>query len=186
MPGRYRRGWSKEHQQVFKLYLMGHNVPEIAQRTGFDIIKISNMVRTKKFKEHHDTVEKGSVERARQMFEERLLEAASAIVKIMNVGKPDDRIRFDAAKEVLYQCGMKPVEVVETRTRQYTPEEAASALAVVKEIQTIEEKLSAGGSRFIVEKESEVERISVDTSNLVSDQLQTPVEEPQVAGQSNL
>lgn len=74
----------------------------------------------------------------------------------MKHGEPDERLRFDAAKEVLYQCGMKPVEVVENRNRDYTPEEIQSSLIVLKEVKEIEEKLSTQGSEFLLKKEDDL------------------------------
>jgi hypothetical protein len=50
---------------------------------------------------------------------------------------------------------MKPVEVIETRGRQYTPEEIESSLKVMKEIQGIEEKLSTQGSGFLIKRDAE-------------------------------
>lgn len=190
---RYKKGWSKEHQEIFKLHLSGMVPKDIASRLGTTPMRVYSLMRADKFQKKEGIIIEKATEKARQLLESRLVEAAQKVVKIMKSGKAEQKIQFDAAKEILYQCGLKPVEVVETRTRQYTPEEAASALAVVKEIQTIEETLSRAGSNFIVEKSDEesypvpvkagtADVVSVDTSELVSDQSQTPVEELQGAG----
>jgi hypothetical protein len=152
---RYKKGWSAAHQQVFKLYIEGLTPAEIVEKTKFGIDKVRNIIRTDKFQEHHDTVITNSVESARKLLESRLVEAAGMITRIMRQGKPEERLKFDAAKEVLYQCGMKPVEVVENRTRQYTPEEIQSSLTVMKEVQAIEEKLSTQGSGFLIKRDAE-------------------------------
>lgn len=155
LPGRYKKGWSKEHQAVFKAYVEGLTTAEIVAKTGFGVDKVRNIIRTNKFQEYHEKIVTNSVESARKLFESRLVEAAGQVIRLMKLGKPDERLKFDAAKEILYQCGLKPVEVVETRTRECRPEELKSALGVVKEIQTIEEKLSTQGSEFLVKKETD-------------------------------
>lgn len=176
MAGRYKKGWSAVHQMVFKLYTEGYTPAEIVKKTNFGMDKVRNIIRTDKFQEHHDKVVTNSVETARKMLESKLTEAAGQIVRIMKHGKPEDRLRFDAAKEVLYQCGMKPVEVVETRNRDYTPEEIQSSLLVLKEVKEIEEKLSTQGSEFLLTKEDDISSPSapVQTSN---DEQKAPSDE---------
>lgn len=153
--GRPQRGWSTVHQQAFKMKMDGLQAKEIAEKIGVPVTKIYDMVRTKKFIEHEDKAITNAVEKARARLEGKLLQATDKIVNIMMSGKPEDRIRFDAAKEVLYQCGMKPVEVIETRGRDYSPEEIQSSLTVIREVQAIEEKLSTQGSGFLLKRDAE-------------------------------
>ena len=153
--GREQRGWTELHQHVFKLNMSGLPPRDIAAKTGINIKKVYDIMRTKKFQAHEEKLVGTAVEKARKMFEHRLEMAVNKIIDIMRKGKPDERLKFDAAKEVLYQCGMKPVEVVETRTRQYTPEEIQSSLTVIREVQAIEEKLSTQGSGFLIKRDAE-------------------------------
>jgi hypothetical protein len=153
MAGRYKRGWTEQHQQVFKLNMSGLPPREIAEKTGIPIARIYEIMRTKKFVKHEEQIVGTAVEKVRHMLEGRLEMAANKIVEIMKSGKPEERLRFDAAKEILYQCGMKPVEVVETRTRAYTPEEIKSSLAVIKEVKEIEATLSTQGSGFLIKQD---------------------------------
>jgi hypothetical protein len=156
MAGRYKRGWTAVHQQVFKLRIIDGLTPkEISEKTGIPTTRLTDMMRTKLFLEHEDTTVGSAVEKARKLLESKLLRAVDKIVHIMENGKPEERLRYDAAKEILYQCGMKPVEVIETRGRQYTPEEIESSLKVMKEIQGIEEKLSTQGSGFLIKTDAE-------------------------------
>jgi hypothetical protein len=156
MAGRYERGWSAVHQQVFKLRMIDGLAPrEIAEKSGIPISRIRDILRTKKFIEHEDSTVGSAVEKARKLLENKLLRAVNKIVHIMDNGKPADRLRFDAAKEILYQCGMKPVEVIENRGRDYTPEELQSSLLVIKEVKEIEEKLSTQGSGFLLKRDAE-------------------------------
>lgn len=151
--GRYKKGWSAAHQAVFNLYVQGYNTADIVDKTKLTKDRVRNIIRTNKFHEHHETILKSSVDEARRLLESRLTEAAGQIIRIMKHGKSDDKLKFEAAKEILYQCGLKPVEVIETRGRDYTPEEIQSSLLVVKEMQTIEEKLSTPGSGFLLKKD---------------------------------
>lgn len=163
--GRYKRGWSAVHQQVFNLrVIQGLATREISEKTGIPAGRLHDMMRTKLFLEHEDTTIGSAVEKARALFESKLLRAVDKIVHIMDNGKPEERLRYDAAKEILYQCGMKPVEVIETRGRVYSPEEVQSSLNVVKEIQAIEEKLSTHGSGFLVTHKPDTQ--DVDASSV--------------------
>ena len=167
MRGRYERGWSAVHQQVFKMRIIDGLPPrEIAEKSGIPISRIRDIMRTKSFIQHEDTTVGTAVEKARKLLEAKLLRAVDKIVQIMEKGKPEERLRYDAAKEILYQCGMKPVEVIETRGRQYTPEEVKSSLDVIKEVQEIEEKLSTQGSGFLIKRDAEP---SISTAPVIPD-----------------
>jgi len=150
--GRYKKGWSATHQKTFILYTQGVLPKDIAVKLGCGIDKIRNIIHSVKFQDKHATVETDCVNRARKHFEQKLMEAAGKVVRIMQGGKPEMRLQFDAAKEILYQCGMKPVEVIETRGREYTPEEIQSSLTVIKEVEQIEEKLASRGSGFLLQE----------------------------------
>ncbi len=182
MAGRYGRGWSKDHQIIFKLYIAGYTPGEICKETKFGIDKVRNIIRTDKFQSHHTDVVKNSVDSARKLLEGKLVEAAGQIVRIMKVGKPDQRLKFDAAKEILYQCGMKPIDVIETRGREYTPEEIKSSLTVIKEVQSIEEKLSTYGSDYLVKNTEREETpvaapVTADTKDSLSNSEETSAKE---------
>ena len=153
MSGRYKKGWSATHQKVFVMYTQGILPKDIAPKVGCGIDKIRNIIHSVKFQEKHASIETDCVNRARKHFEQKLMEAAGKVVRIMQNGKPEARLQFDAAKEILYQCGMKPVEVIETRGREYTPEEIQSSLTVIKEVQEIEERLSTRGSDFLLKND---------------------------------
>ncbi len=151
---RYKRNWSADHQRVFELYSVGVLPRDIMKKVGFCERKVRYIIRSKAFQERYNVVVTNAVGTARKALESKLCQAADVIVNIMLRGKPDERLKFDAAKEILYQCGMKPVEVVETRTRQYTPEEIQSSLTVIKEIENIEKKLSSESSKFLVQQDA--------------------------------
>jgi len=161
MAGRYKKGWSAVHQKVFMMYIQGVEPKDIAPKVGCGMDKIRNIIRSNTFQEKHATVENDCVNRARKLLEQKLLEAAGKVVRIMQNGKPEARLQFDAAKEILYQCGMKPVEVIETRGREYTPEEIQSSLTVIREVEEIEGRLATQGSDFLLKREKPVEEPSL-------------------------
>ena len=180
MAGRYKRGWSAIHQRVFKMRMEGMTAKDVGTKLGIDVNKVYDIMRTKQFLTHQHVVVENAVEKARALLESKLIIAAQKIVEIMQKGRPEERLRYDAAKEILYQCGMKPVEVIETRGREYTPEEVQSSLLVVKEIQTIEEQLGVKGSEFLVAKDKAEAPSSAPVPTYVADTT-VPVEETQVA-----
>jgi hypothetical protein len=93
-----------------------------------------------------------ATEKARKLFEDKAVEAAQKIISISQQGKPEERLQFDASKEILYQVGVKPIEVIETRKREYTPEEIESALEVTREIEAIADRLGKSKSQFLLEE----------------------------------
>ena len=175
---RYVRGWSAEHQKVYLMYSEGKDIQQIDEKLQIGKERIRTIIRSKQFQTYHKRSEKCAVETARKVFESRLIEAAGKIIRLMQKGKMHEKLQFDAAKEILYQCGMKPADVIETRTRQYTPEEAASALKVVKEIQSIEENLATQGSGFLIKREMVISEDSapVETGTAESTLDAAPVE----------
>ena len=169
MAGRYKKGWTAERQRVFELYIQGVTPQEITKKLDCGIDKVRNIIRCTKFQEKHDLVEKNSIDRAKKAFDGKLADAANKIIRLMQTGKTHERLQFDAAKEILYQCGMKPVDVIETRGRDYTPEEIQSSLTVIKEVQEIEEKLSTQGSGFLIETEEDETSLSAPVTATTAD-----------------
>jgi hypothetical protein len=180
LAGRYRKGWSKDHQKIFRLYVGGLTPAEIVKETGFDLLKVRYIIATDRFHELHEQVITNSVGEARKLLESKLVEAATKILRIMRQGKPDERLQYDAAKEVLYQCGMKPVEVIEARGRTYTPEEIQSSLSTAKEIQAIEEKLSTQGSGFLIKRDAEPSSPVINTNEGFAPQVNNPEETTEI------
>ena len=97
--------------------------------------------------------EKTVSDRARRLLEEKAYEAANILSKLMKRGTSKDRLRFDAAKEILHIAGIKPVEIVETRERAYSPEEVESAKKTMLEIAGLLQRINDPEDRFMLEKD---------------------------------
>jgi len=134
------------------LYLKGLSQTEIARQIGVHDNTVYNIVHDPEFIKRRVEFEEKVTDKARKLFEENAIHAAEQIIRISKKGKPDERIQLDASKEILYQVGLKPVEVIETRKRDYTPEEVQQALQTAMEVETIAKRLGINNSRFIVDK----------------------------------
>jgi hypothetical protein len=155
---RYKKGeWSGTKQKILMLHVEGKTQTEIAKELGKNSSTICEHIHRPEFEKRVAKLQEGIQEKVKNKFAGKGMRAAEKIVQIMESGSPEDRIRLDAAKEILYQIGCKPVEVVETRTRDYTPQEIQSAMLVMKEVETITERLGTRKSPFILEKKIEGE-----------------------------
>lgn len=171
--------WTPKYQKILILYERKIPVEDIAEQVGMNKWSIYSLMQSDKFKTKQAALRDDVIEAARTKFKEYVLKAVDKLVALAESGKPDQRIQLDAAKEILYQVGLKPVEVIETRGRQYTPEEIESSLAVIKEAQKIEEKLSTRGSVFLIEKD-EVASITPDAPLDIPIDLTAPSDEEKV------
>jgi len=141
-----------------KLVIMmeqGTSVKDMAEKLHMHPKHVYTMLKKPEFVEKKDKFEESVIEAARKRFAEHLMQAVEKIIKIAKRGKPTDRIQLDASKEVLYQVGLKPVEVIETRKREYTPEEIQSAAKVAHEVERIADRLSGTRGRFVLKQPEE-------------------------------
>lgn len=149
--------WTGRYTRILTLYMRGKSGQEIAATVGLSPETVARICTSDLFKTKQAEFELKVTEKARKLFEDKALEAAQKVVRLMKEGKPDEKLQFEAAKEILYQVGIKPIEVIETRKREYTPEELASALAVTKEMEAIADRLAKQSSPFLVEQSEESE-----------------------------
>jgi hypothetical protein len=166
-------GFPKKYRKILKLYIEGNSAKDIASTLKMDYTHTTKILRMPAFQAATVKVHEGAVNAARSIFEQNAVDAARKIVKIANSGKPDNRVQLDASKEILYQCGMKPVEVIETRGREYTPEEVQSSLTVIKEIEQIEEKLATQGSGFLLKQQPDEPSIPAPVKTDVVEEVKT-------------
>jgi len=155
MPPLGYKKWNGEYRKIMLMHEKGMDNRQIGKVMGMHPDSISAIVHSPKFKEKQKEFEEKTTKKARDLFEKSAEEAAKKIVKISQEGKPEERLQFDASKEILYQVGVKPVEVIETRKREYTPEELESALEVTREIEAITERLGKGKSQFLLDMTEE-------------------------------
>ena len=151
--GKIRRdenGIPYKHKKV--LYWAERNLTaqEIAVKTGYDSKWIYKILCRPEIMDLREKLHSKAMHEVKMLFRDNLLGAANKLVEIMEKGKPEHRIQMDAAKEILYQVGLKPVEVVETRTREYTPEEVQSAANVICEIEKTVDRLEQKESEYVI------------------------------------
>ncbi len=146
------RKWDHNRQKALWMHIKGKNRHEIAEAIGLHPDRISDIIHSPKFMEEEAKVYESAAKRVSKLFEERAIKAAEKIIRLAEEGKPFERIQLDAAKEVLSQAGIKPVEVIEIRKREYTPAEIESALAVTKETEEIVKRLTKSKSPFLLQE----------------------------------
>ena len=145
-----KSGFTPEYRKILIYSEQGMPVKEIAEKVNMHPTYVYEVMKKDIFLEKKKEFETKIVDKARAVFEAHAVKAAEKIVKIAKGGKAEDRIKLDASKEVLYQVGMKPVEVIETRKREYTPEELASMFKTVVEVEEISDRLSSRNSKFVL------------------------------------
>ena len=99
--------------------------------------------------------ERTVTDKARLILEKKALQAARTIAKLMKEGTSKDRLRFDVCKEILHLNGIKPVEVVETRDRAYTPEEIASAAETIRQMLEMKNRLSKPEDAYLLKQDTD-------------------------------
>jgi len=164
--GRPHQYWRSLHRHVLFCIEKGWTPKQICEKFKLQPIQYYKITNNSNFiakrDKIEDAVDKRIVEevikvtvqdKVRLLFERNLTKAAKTVVDICKNGNPNDKIRFEAAKEILYQSGLKPVDVVETRERLYTPEEIESAHDTAKEVEQIFERLTGNTSKYLVSDE---------------------------------
>ena len=128
-------------------------VPEIAKEAGLSPRTVCRLKTDPEFISRQEKMEKAVVEDIKKILTHHGKRAAEKIAKLAGSGKPEQRIQLDAAKEILHQLGVKPIEVIETRQREYSAEELVSAAKVAKELEDLLGRLSTTPSPFLVKRE---------------------------------
>jgi hypothetical protein len=169
------KGWKPEYTQVLIYAEKGLKGCEIAEKLGYSNVHISRIMNSPEFiakrVKHDDT----RIEAARAILNEQAINAALKLAKIANKGKPEDRIQLDAAKEILHMVGLKPIEVIENRKREYSKEELESASIVAKELEEITERLTSRKSHFLVTESNESLQLSAPVPAMLP--TEAPIEE---------
>jgi len=148
-------GLPLKYKKILLYVEQGMRPREIAQKMDMDYTWICKVLAKPEVLAAQHKMHEKAVDAARAIFEKHAVQAAIKIVKIAKTGAPDSRVQLDAAKEILYQIGLKPVEVIETRKREYTPEEIASAAKVTGEVEQILNRLGGEKSPFVLENTPE-------------------------------
>ena len=146
--------WTLKHTRILMMSLKNYSQREIGARVGLDHSTISSIMRTEEFKRRQEKMTQALSTQIQEIFTNNAKSVAKRICTIAKHGKPQDKVQLDACKEVLAHIGLKPVEVIETRSRDYTPQEVESARKVLEEMGEITQRLSSTKSLFIVRKDT--------------------------------
>ncbi len=160
---KYKSDWPTRWNKVLILHVEGYTQDQIAEKLGLTSRGVRKIMSKAIFYEKKKAYFEVVIEEAKKRFGEHVVEAIGKIVKTMRKGRPSERIQFDAAKEILYQAGIKPIDVIETRQRESSPEELASSAAAAKEVEEIVSRLTKTKSRFVLSDEEKPEK-EPDTS----------------------
>ena len=156
--------WTGKHTKVLIMTHRGAKDAEIAQDLGISIRTISRMRAKDDFIKKLGALEtqiiastikpeKEMVDhltRARELLKKNAWRAAKVVIATSKRGRPGDRLKYEAAKDILDRAGLKPKEELEIRERTYSPEELSSMKITLSEIESTTLRLSNTGSRFVL------------------------------------
>ena len=148
--------WHNYHTRILSLHIKGKSTEEIAKAVKMSYGGVRDIMLKPRFLEKKQEalkLIKPVAERVKENFEKYADTATKKIIQLSRSGTGDQRIQFEAAKEILYQVGAKPRDIVEQIRRNYPPEELASALKVIGEIETVYERLGTTKSRFLITRD---------------------------------
>lgn len=125
---------------------------DIAQELDVPVGRVRAVLTDKAFDRNLSNYQKGVLAAAREHIANKCIRAAEKVGELMENGKPYQRLQYEAAKDILDRCGLKPHEVSETITRNYSAQELESMLKVTKEVEVITERLCSTKSPFLLDK----------------------------------
>ena len=99
--------------QLVDLKIQGLSRTEIAQRLDIHPTRVWQLTQLPEFKKLWEGVVEHVMQEVRAKFAARASQAADVEHGLM-LGSPNDRIKLDAAKDILDRAGYKPKEVVES------------------------------------------------------------------------
>lgn len=141
-----------KHRAILCMTKGKTSVKAIAEELQVPPTTVKAVIEHKSFNKSLNTYQNGVLASARAKMEEKLDRLTDKLLNIAERGRPAQRLQFEAIKDIMDRCGMKPPEVKEIITRQYTPEETASMLQTAKEVEEITKNLSKAKSPYLLEK----------------------------------
>jgi len=162
---RYKKGeWSGKYQRIMILAESGMRHEDIAKKVGLSRPSVTRVLHDERVTKYRDAYREKAKEEVYEKFKAVSGDAADKIIDVMKRGKPTDRIRLDAAKDILNYAGHKPKEQVEHITNNYTIEDANSAKKVIEELEVMQDRLSDKHSTFLLgEKKDSDSKASENT-----------------------
>jgi len=152
---KFPKNWNGKYQEILVMHQKGVSGKDIADKVGLNEATVCRIMKREVFQDKKEVLQKKINEKVLKIFESEAEMAARRLVRISKTGKPQDRIKLDASKEILYQVGVKPKEVIETITRNYTLEEVESAKKTMQETVELMKRLDSRTSRFVIPKQGE-------------------------------
>lgn len=170
MPDTYGRvtaeNWNAKHTRVLLAAFRGKSNKEIAFDLKLKTSTIQHMRCQPYFRQRLQamanqmlteqvkrSVSENVSSAARLKLEKAQVSAALKIIRLMRKGKNEDRMQFEAAKDILDRTGLKAIEVIETRERNYTPEEVERAKTTLSEVENIIMRLENKDSSFLLARQ---------------------------------
>lgn len=159
--------WTAKHNKILVGTFQGLSTITIARSCNVSQGTVNNIRKSEEFKakiaamnnESQSraiaiSVEKSVTNRAREVLEKAQYSAAKKVTRLMRRGVAKDRLQFEAAKDILDRTGLKAIEVIETRERQYTHEEVERAKNTLTEVETIMTRLQNKDSSFLLARQT--------------------------------
>lgn len=174
--------WRAKYTKILILHHKAIPVTEIAKTVGMSVSGLHKVIEGEEFKNRLNKLhqadlkealkdsreEISEITKARDIICKNALKAAITIAKLSKRAKPTDRIRFEAAKDILDRAGLKPEEKLEIRERTFSPEELEGMRTTLGEIESMTMRLSDTGSRFLLTstpRSSDTDKGSNDTTS---------------------
>jgi len=161
--------WDLRKQKILRLDLQGHNQTDIARRMGLKSSSpICRLQQNPDYKTRLADAKRSAIEKVQSVFEKEAVLAAEKICRLAKNGKGEDRIQLDACRDILDRSGCKPIQVIETRQRAYSPQEVESAKKTLSELEESIIRLERKDSIFVLKrtKINETPQVdAIDTTN---------------------
>jgi len=156
--------WTKDHTKMLVLTHKSTPAEEIGKILGVSVRTVQWTQAKPEFRQKLESMadkvaqkllqetntEVDSLSKARDELQKCALTMARKLKRLAKKGESKDRLQLDACKDILDRAGLKPVEVIETRERQYSPEEIQSALSAIKELEHLTLRLGKQDSKFVI------------------------------------
>ena len=181
--------WKPSYNRLLSMVCENKSRDEMAKALGLTTRSISSIINTNYFQErlsqYSAEIREKSISNlasgeivnvARSELAKAAIVAAKLLIETMNDPCATRRVRFEAAKEILYQNGIKPIDVIETRERVYTLQEAQQAKQTMAEILKMNGRDDNPASRFILDGDKNVvdEEIVNDFMSPLTDESSAP------------
>jgi len=164
--------WTKVHDEILKMASDGKAPGVIAALVGRPVSAVNKIIKSDEFssrlKEINTAVSSTIIEQrisglntdeikeARAAINRAAIEATNTVIEISKYGEPEDRVRLDAAKDILDRVGIVAPQIIKTQVeaRQYAPEEVLHARKILEESEGIVKRLASESNPFVIAKDA--------------------------------